>query len=185
MADQWYYTRNKQQQGPVSLEQLKQLAAGGQLQPTDMIWKDGLPQWQAASSMGGLFGPAASPGGAPPAAPPQVGKPVMPGAPMPSTGGILAFLDLDFSRFVATVIVRWLWRIWLALAAIGLLVIVISALGLLTQNPLAGVGLLVAGPCVVVLYTLFTRMGLETTIILFRIAEHLREMNDRQAHSAK
>ena len=42
-------------QGPVSEEQLKQLAASGQLQPSDLVWKEGMSHWMAASSITGLF----------------------------------------------------------------------------------------------------------------------------------
>jgi hypothetical protein len=57
MADEWYYTRQGQQQGPVAAAQLKQLAAAGQLLPTDLVWKEGLANWVAASSARGLFPP--------------------------------------------------------------------------------------------------------------------------------
>ena len=55
MADQFYYTRNGQQLGPVSAEQLKQLAASRQLAPTDMLWKEGMKDWVAARAVRGLF----------------------------------------------------------------------------------------------------------------------------------
>jgi len=55
---QWYYSKNGQRQGPVSSEQLRQLAASGQLQPSDSVWKEGMSQWTEAQRMKGLF-PAA------------------------------------------------------------------------------------------------------------------------------
>jgi len=62
MASEWFYTVNGQQsQSPVSDAQIKQMAQSGQLQPTDMIWKDGMPNWVAASTIKGLF-PASRPG---------------------------------------------------------------------------------------------------------------------------
>ena len=63
---QWYYSKAGQRQGPVSEEQLRQLAATGQLQPGDLIWKEGMSQWTAASSITGLF---AAPQAAPPLLP--------------------------------------------------------------------------------------------------------------------
>ena len=39
MAD-WYYTTNKQQMGPVSRDELSQLANQGLLKPTDLVWQD-------------------------------------------------------------------------------------------------------------------------------------------------
>jgi hypothetical protein len=55
MADLWYYAQNGQQLGPVPSEQLQQLAAGGQLQPFDLIWKEGMPSWVEASTVQGLY----------------------------------------------------------------------------------------------------------------------------------
>ena len=57
MAAEWFYTKQGQQQrqGPVSREQLKQLAAEGALRPGDLVWTVGMPQWSAASSVAGLF----------------------------------------------------------------------------------------------------------------------------------
>jgi hypothetical protein len=82
MADQWYYAHQGQQAGPVSIEQLRQLAASGQLQPDDMVWKQGMTAWAPANTVEGLFsaalGPAAPPPGAAPAAP---GYPPQPAAP--------------------------------------------------------------------------------------------------------
>ena len=52
---QWYYSRNGEKFGPLSSEQLKQLAASGQLFPTDLIWKEGMKEWQPAVKVKGLF----------------------------------------------------------------------------------------------------------------------------------
>lgn len=58
-AAEWHFLKNGTQQGPVTAAQLKQLASAGSLLPSDMIWKNGLPNWVPASSVKGLF--AASP----------------------------------------------------------------------------------------------------------------------------
>jgi len=58
MPDQWYYTQNDERQGPVTPEQLKQLATSGQLQPTDLIWAKGMPNWVPAQTIKGLTFPA-------------------------------------------------------------------------------------------------------------------------------
>ena len=55
MSDQWYYAQQGQRQGPVSEEQLKQLASTGQVKPTDKVWKQGMAEWQAASAVEGLI----------------------------------------------------------------------------------------------------------------------------------
>jgi len=52
----WYYATNGQQSpSPVPFNALQQMAANGQLQPTDLVWSDGMPQWVAASTVQGVF----------------------------------------------------------------------------------------------------------------------------------
>ena len=78
MSHQWFYAKSGQQLGPVSSEQLKQLADSGQLQPSDLVWKDGMGQWVEARKVKGLCPaqPISSPQGPqnfpqPEATPPQ------------------------------------------------------------------------------------------------------------------
>jgi hypothetical protein len=52
---EWHYAKDGQQFGPINSTQLKQLAAQGQLTPSDMIWKDGMAEWAPAGSVKGLF----------------------------------------------------------------------------------------------------------------------------------
>jgi len=47
---EWYYASNKQQQGPVSLDELKKLARTGVLKPSDLVWKEGMKEWLRAST---------------------------------------------------------------------------------------------------------------------------------------
>ena len=46
-----------QRRGPVEAAALKQLAINGQLKPTDMIWREGMPDWLPARQAKGLFPP--------------------------------------------------------------------------------------------------------------------------------
>src|SRR5262245_52543088 len=55
----WYVAWNGQRVGPHTQAQLKDLAAGGRLRPADMVWQEGATVWTAASTVPGLFGPAA------------------------------------------------------------------------------------------------------------------------------
>lgn len=55
MADEWFYARNGQKHGPISPADLKRMATSGDLLPTDLLWKKGMPQWVPASSARGLF----------------------------------------------------------------------------------------------------------------------------------
>src|SRR4051812_12790899 len=51
----WYYARDKQKVGPLYPEQLRRLAATGQLRPVDMVWQEGTPKWLTAGMVAGLF----------------------------------------------------------------------------------------------------------------------------------
>ena len=60
MADQWLYSRDGTDHGPVSSSTLVELAKNGQLLPTDLLWKEGMAEWKPASSFPKLFPPQAS-----------------------------------------------------------------------------------------------------------------------------
>lgn len=47
----WYYAKGKQRMGPVSLAQLHQLRATGEIQPTTMLLQEGTRHWVAAGSL--------------------------------------------------------------------------------------------------------------------------------------
>ena len=51
----WYYVKNGQKCGPVDTNALKHLAETGQLQPADLIWREGMGNWVPASQEEGLF----------------------------------------------------------------------------------------------------------------------------------
>ncbi len=54
---QWYYTKNGERQGPVSLVNLQGLAYRGELDvQKDMVWTDGMPDWKLINHMDDLFG---------------------------------------------------------------------------------------------------------------------------------
>ena len=50
MAAEWYYTTNKQQMGPVSWDELRQLATQGLLKPNDLVWTEGMG-WNRGGSV--------------------------------------------------------------------------------------------------------------------------------------
>jgi hypothetical protein len=68
---EWHYTLDGQKHGPVAADVLKQLVADGRLKRTDTVWREGLPNWIAASETT-LF-TSVSP---PPIAAPAPAKPV-------------------------------------------------------------------------------------------------------------
>jgi hypothetical protein len=60
MPTQWYLARDRQRTGPYSLDQLRHMAASGELAPEDMVWQEGAGQWVPADSVRGLFAAAGS-----------------------------------------------------------------------------------------------------------------------------
>src|SRR6476661_4377586 len=78
----WHYARGGAQLGPVSWEDLVNAARTGNLMPGDLVWTEGMAQWQAAATIPGLMPQ--------PAPPPAYGAPpVQPGygAPPPMQPG--------------------------------------------------------------------------------------------------
>jgi hypothetical protein len=75
---QWFFTHNGIQGGPTSGEQIRAMAAQGQLGPDDLLWRDGMTQWQPARSVGELF-PPGPPGPAGVAVAQPVNYPTPPG----------------------------------------------------------------------------------------------------------
>lgn len=72
MAEDWYYSIQGTRFGPVTPAEVKRLAESGQLSPTDLVWKEGLKNWVAASNVKGLF---VTPPGPPPLPPGGVAPP--------------------------------------------------------------------------------------------------------------
>ena len=64
----WYYMQDGAQQGPISEDELQAMAQDGRLQPTDMVWKSGMAEWQQANQIAVLpfSAPAAPAAPAPP-----------------------------------------------------------------------------------------------------------------------
>lgn len=84
-ATQWFHARGGAQQGPVSGDELKRLAESGVLGPHDLVWREGMAQWQPAQAATGFFAVAALPPPQFPYGPPSPAAPpyAPPGAPLP------------------------------------------------------------------------------------------------------
>lgn len=80
MSQHWYYSKGDQRHGPITGEQLKKLAMAGELQDSDLVWREGMAQWVEAQKIKGLF---PIPEIAPPQAPPPlpVTPPAVPAVP--------------------------------------------------------------------------------------------------------
>ena len=69
--EQWFYSQDGQQRGPVTVETLRAMLAGGQVMWTEMVWSAGMAGWSPASAVPELRPPSASSGAPPPPLPPQ------------------------------------------------------------------------------------------------------------------
>lgn len=117
--NEWFYiVGDKDQQGPVSANDLKRLAESGELRPDDLVWQEGLPEWLPASRLKGMnftTPPSTEPTASPPAkrfdaeAVQSTLRDVQQKAD--SAAGALWFLDLKFSRFVSANIIRVVWSL--------------------------------------------------------------------------
>jgi hypothetical protein len=64
--------------GPVSWQELVVAARTGGLGASDLVWAEGMAQWQAASTIPGLLPPAPAPAAVPPARPAPAPPPARP-----------------------------------------------------------------------------------------------------------
>jgi hypothetical protein len=54
MSD-WFYAKDGRQNGPLELDALQRLVATGEVQPADLVWADGMPQWIEAGRVPALM----------------------------------------------------------------------------------------------------------------------------------
>jgi hypothetical protein len=97
----WYLGRDNKRYGPYSMPQLTKMAGAGNVQPTDLVWTEGMPAWTEARSLPELF-----PAGATMSGPGRdylaggAGMMFQPGAPSPAAA-FWKFLWLQLRRAFA------------------------------------------------------------------------------------
>jgi len=145
MADQWYIGRNDKRTGPFTPDQLRQMAASGRVQPTDLVWKQGMTQWAAASTIKGLF---SIPGVAtPPAVGPRGGTDLEFDSPgSPSAGG-QGFQYADYMQRVAAFLLDCLFVGLMTCIPSAAIVGVCIAIGSSTKDPDTVNGIVGLGNC--------------------------------------
>jgi hypothetical protein len=148
---EWYYARDRTQQGPVRLGQLQRMADTGEIGPATLVWTSGFEQWTPAGQVDDLHFPirldaiAAAHGAERTAAtasvtlPPRQAGDTLESANPPHRTSILAINSL---------VMGCLWLFGLgSLAAIGLGAMAIRQIGrsqgMLTGKRLALAGILV------------------------------------------
>lgn len=55
MAQGWYLGKGGNRSGPFTPQRLRQMAANGEIVATDLVWREGMADWVAASSVAGLL----------------------------------------------------------------------------------------------------------------------------------
>lgn len=59
---EWYYARGGTQSGPVTLDQLKEIARSGGIDAKDLVWTSSMKDWQPAGEVEGLIAQAINTG---------------------------------------------------------------------------------------------------------------------------
>jgi hypothetical protein len=59
--NEWFYARGGQQSGPVTLEQLVELASRGEIGANDLVWNSTMKDWTPAGQVAGIFVAASDP----------------------------------------------------------------------------------------------------------------------------
>ena len=86
MGAQWFYAQAGQQQGPVSFEELQRLAASGGVGRDDLVWSEGMSNWQPAHTVANLLPAAPSPAPTPTPVPTPAAAPMQPAMHVPPPG---------------------------------------------------------------------------------------------------
>ena len=85
--------------------------------------------------------------------------------------------DFGFTHFITN---TWISFIWILNVILTILSCVVATyIGLYALNYGGSAGFLLLSPIVAALFLLFTRMGLECIIVLFRIETHLRVIREK------
>ncbi len=48
---EWYYAKHGKQEGPVDLATIQGKVQSGEIAPTDLVWKEGMPEWKPAGEV--------------------------------------------------------------------------------------------------------------------------------------
>ncbi len=87
--------------------------------------------------------------------------------------GLGALTDLNFEKFITLSVIKVVYI--LGMAVIGLVYVGV-VLGAITQGVMAGLGALIVGGLIAVLYLIFLRIWLELIVVMFRIGENTSKL---------
>jgi len=135
----WYYAANGQRQGPVHFDQLRQMTMSGQIAQGDLVWHEGMADWQPAGSIAALFPPPpVQPAYASPPPQYQGYAPAPVGYQTPMTGG-KSYQGMALAGFVLSLLVIFPCTI------LGLIFSLVALNGMKSTPNQEGKGLAIAG----------------------------------------
>ena len=157
-AIEWYYGREGQQRGPVNEMALRELAATGQLAPSDLVWCAGMTQWAPAQSVLNLF---PQPGSVPPPIPPAGAAPpyapisyaTATPPPIGESAGMRMLLPVGRSGWAIAAGYLGLFSVLMIFAPIALIVSIIAIRDIKKNPGKHGMGRAIFGLIMGVLFT--------------------------------
>ncbi|MGE3987748.1 DUF4282 domain-containing protein [Pseudorhodoplanes sp.] len=87
---------------------------------------------------------------------------------------------LQWDRFITPSIIRVFYWLCLALTALSGLSLILTALGMMAINVVAGLLLLIAAMLFILAGIIFVRILCELVMVVFRINEHLAALRERE-----
>lgn len=121
----WYYSKDGLQMGPVSLEELSVKAKGGEILPSDLVWREGMADWLALARVPELMDVKC-----------PVGNPsamTQPSLPAQQTGGSVPLPQPPayHGNYMAPVIPTYIWQSVVALViSAGMLMVICIPIGM-------------------------------------------------------
>lgn len=167
----WYYAKGEEKIGPITSAELRQLAASGELKPTDSVWKTEWPEWKKANSLKGLFpsGPSSPP-------PQRSEKSVQTIQAATEAADQVSkkfwFLDLRFESFATPRLIGIVFAA--SLVALTLIFFGSVAYFILNVPIIQAVFSSVTSLILCSLLAVWIRVCLELCLLGFRVAENLR-----------
>ena len=181
----YYYDKSGNKIGPFKGRELRLLALQGTITP-DTVLEGSDGRTIIAGKAGGLPFPEA-----PPLSQPDTSNPFDTDSPATNNPFDLSgeeasspgFFDIRFTRFITNVWISIIWCTVIAFHFLGYSVMVLAILYMMatadTESArIAGFLFLLLGTVGWLLSLLFSRMGLEFIIVVFRIETHLRTMKE-------
>jgi hypothetical protein len=170
-ANQWMVSDAGKQQGPYTLDQLKQMIRDSRLPATALVWTPGMTEWKAWAEVPEL-------GGARQAAPaPSLGGHPGGAAPAPTVHRADWVEYLTFRKMITPMIIQVIF--WLGIGGIGLWALFQLIVALMSGEILWILLGFVSALIVLVTGAIVWRIYCELLIVIFRILDTLIEIRSQ------